>query len=128
MRRMWCRAHLTCTLALLLAGASAADVETEYTIDGEPTAEEEAVRWAMNRARFSPRQENARLGASYAVPAGPYQPLAPHRLLALSSRKHATDLALTDTFQHNTPTGSYIPHIAGRILAPVLACGYEAAW
>jgi hypothetical protein len=23
---------------------------------------------------------------------------------------------------------TYIPHIAGRILAPVLACGYEAAW
>jgi hypothetical protein len=67
---------------------------------------EEEMRWSLNRARFSPPGENARLGIAAAVPNGPIHPLAPHWRLLEAARYHSEDMALTDTFQHQSPAGS----------------------
>lgn len=78
----------------------------ENTADGVPGPIEEEIRWLANRARFAPERENQRLGSDYSVDQGPLQPLAPSAILIRANRRHAEDLALTGTFQHESPPGS----------------------
>src|SRR5690349_10924327 len=95
-------------LLSVLAGTSVRSLhaQTEYTLDGVPTAEEEEIRWLLNRARFNGAAENALRGTSYNVPASS-GPLAPHNALTLASRHHSEDLAKHDSLpDHNTVPGS----------------------
>lgn len=78
---------------------------SEYTQDGVPSAREEGIRWYVNRMRYSPASENARLGTAYAIVPG-LPPLAPNVDILRAAERHSEDLAKTDTFAHTTPAGS----------------------
>lgn len=92
-------------VAVWLIAALSAEAQ-RWDVDGASTAAEEELRWLVNRARFNPAAENARLGTSFVVPEGPLPPLASQYQLISAARKHADDMARTGTFSHQSPTGS----------------------
>jgi Cysteine-rich secretory protein family len=78
----------------------------EYDLDGDPTAAEEEIRWLVNRGRFDRDAENRLRGTSYMDVPQRSGPLAPHRSLITSSRRHSEDMARKNLFQHDTVPGS----------------------
>jgi hypothetical protein len=112
-------------IALIASGAVPGARGAEYVGDGDPTAEEEEARWYANRMRFSPREENARLGTAYGVPDGPLQPVAPRLELIRAGRHHSEDLAVTRSFSHNSPAGSKYYPPGSDPVARVEAEGYN---
>jgi uncharacterized protein YkwD len=80
--------------------------QSEYAGDGTPTANEEAIRWRVNRGRFDSVAENQARGTSYADIPASSGPLAPNQSLTLAARHHSEDMATHNVFQHETVPGS----------------------
>jgi hypothetical protein len=92
--------------ALLWAFLPEVQAQVEYTADGQPTVLEEEIRWLLNRGRFDSAAENTERGTSYSDIAARRGPVAPRQAITLAARHHSEDLAKTDSFQHETVTGS----------------------
>jgi len=92
----------------ILAGLSAAllQAQTEFTLDGEPSALEEEIRWLMNRARFDTAAENETRGTSYGDVPVSAPPVAPIHPITLAARHHSEDLARNNLFTHDTVANS----------------------
>ncbi len=99
-------------------------------LDGEPSSEEELVRWHLNRGRFDSAAENERYGTSYTDVPASNGPLAPHRSLIAASRHHAEDMHTTGEFQHGTVAGSqhYDPETEPRPGDRFRHEGYAPSW
>jgi len=121
------------TAALVLATASSAWAQTQYTGSGNPTAAEQLVLEIINRARANPTAEGTRLsttavsgnpsltnGLSAGIPGGNIAeglvapdnvvgarpPLAMNAILRSSAQSHCNDLYNNDLFQHNSSNGT----------------------
>ncbi len=89
-----------------VAALSCVHAQTEYNLDGTPTGLEEEIRWHTNRARFDSAAENANRGTAYHDIPATTGPLAPHQSLTTAARRHSTDMATRNIFQHATIPGS----------------------
>jgi hypothetical protein len=123
----------------------------EYTADGTVSSTNEAMRWLVNRARFSPEQEadsysmtNSTSGgtpdydccedidatndfgtnaASWATWRASKPPLAPNALMSIAAQKHSQDIAAYGSLSHPSPTATYYP-LGSSPNARLLAEGY----
>ena len=100
------RTTLPLFFALFWAGISCSWAQVEYTADGQPTALEEEIRWLLNRGRFDSAGENTARSTSYGDIPAHSGPVAPRQAITLAARHQSEDLAKTDSFQHETVTGS----------------------
>lgn len=91
---------------LLTMAVGKASAQDAYSLDGEPTSAEEEIRWLVNRGRFDRDAENRLRGTSYSDVPQRSGPLAPHRSLIVSGRRHSEDMARNNRFQHDTVPGS----------------------
>jgi hypothetical protein len=96
---------LTLATGLILIAAPVT-AQSEYTADGQPSALEEEIRWLANRARHDTASENSRRGTTYDDIIASTGPLAPHQSITLAARHHSEDMAMNNTFQHDTIPGS----------------------
>ena len=93
-------------IAGTIAGLLPAHAQGQYTGDGNPTGQEEEIRWRLNRGRFDTAAENQTRGTSYTDVPASAGPLAPNQSLTLAARHQSEDMARHNLFQHATVPGS----------------------
>lgn len=96
-------------VAILLASASSAWAQTQYTGTGNPFPGEQHALELINRARANPTAEGTRLGINIAegltgpeaADIGPRPPLAMNAILLQCAQLHSRDMWIRDYFDHD---------------------------
>ena len=98
--------HLEQVLLLLFLSVAVPLANASDGGETRPAPDEEEIRWNLNRARWSPADENVLRRTNYGGLPPRAAPLAHSDQLLIAARKHSDDMARSGFFQHQTVPGS----------------------